>query len=62
VLNVSVEPSIHGADMVFVGINAHHPIVGPDFRQFDLGLLLRDSMNKDFRAKLIGIFTGNGKK
>ncbi len=68
-LNISVEPSVHGTDMVFVGINAHHPIIPPEsgFHQFDLAPLLRDSMEKDFRdaqevlSKVIRIFEGNGR-
>lgn len=49
-LNVILAPSTFGADMVFVSFNAHHPIILKDagFQQFDLGVLLRESAEKDW--------------
>ncbi len=68
-LNVSVERSVRGADTIFVGINAHHPIVmPPGVTQFDLTPLLRDSSDDDLRdaeevlAWAIRTFGGNGKQ
>jgi hypothetical protein len=69
-LNVSVEPSVRGVDMIFVGINAHHPIVpsGPGLQQFDLTPLFRDSTDKDLRdaqeilSRVIRAFEGNGRQ
>ncbi len=69
-LNVSVEPSVRGTDMIFVGINAHHPIVpsGPGVQQFDLTPLFRDSTDKDLQdaqevlSKVIRAFEGNGRQ
>jgi len=69
-LNISLEPSVRGSQIVFVGINAHHPIVataGTLFQQFDLEPLLRDHSSKDLPdaeailMKLLLIFEGNGK-
>ena len=70
-LNVSVEPSARGVDMIFVGINAHHPIVpsGPGLQQFDLTPLFRDSTDKDLRdarrsilSRVMRAFEGNGRQ
>jgi len=68
-LNVSVEPSVRGNDMIFVGINAHHPIVlETGVHQFDLTPLLRDSTEKDLLdaqevlSWVMQIFGGNGKE
>jgi hypothetical protein len=50
-LNISVERSVRGLDSVFVGINAHHPILlpAPPFQQFDLSPLFQDSLEPDMR-------------
>jgi hypothetical protein len=49
-LNLSVEASARSANIIFISINAHHPIILRDtgLHQFDLGVLLRESADKDF--------------
>jgi hypothetical protein len=46
-LNISVEQSRHALNMVFLGVNAHHPIAPSKKLQFDLTPLLQESMRKD---------------
>ncbi len=65
--NVSVEPSVRGSDVLFVGINAHHPILlpTPGFQQFDLGPLLGNSTENDLRdaqsclSRILATFGGS---
>lgn len=67
-LSISVEQSRYAPNMVFVGVNAHHPIKLPEgIRQFDLTPLLQESMRKDsldfeqILSKIMDIFkTGGG--
>ena len=68
-LNVSIESSVRAADMIFVGINAHHPIPkSPEVTQFNLTPLLRDSADSDLRdaeevlAWAMRTFGGNGRQ
>ena len=66
-LSVSIEQSRHAPNMVFVGINAHHPITLPQgIRQFDLTPLLQESMRKDsldaeqILSKIMDVFKTDG--
>lgn len=66
-LNASIEASVKGADVVFVGINAHHPIrpSGTGFEQFELAPLLRASRDADLRDArdiLSAVLSALGKK